>query len=316
LHHDSISPTRNAFGLAALLGTVLVLLFVLFVSPPPALAQDSTECISLPFAITSSCAAEQPSPLPATLPSDIAGLKTQAANAYDAVVRGAGSKAELARIEDQLYAVTSEPRRDSSARMASLLLSERYRPIRQVNWYYCGPASVSSMLWFLGARELPTTNADGNRPALTGRPETDQALLASVEWLGTENNEGTAWGGVVPGVLNEWRGTTWYVESATETIGGELTKDQAFRNIRYDLDRGYPVAANVLYDASTFYPAGFMEGISYEHWETIYGYFERDGTWFVRVGQVYGGESGYEALQAIPWDRYWTAIDARYGLVW
>lgn len=313
---ETITPARPALGLVALLGAVLLLMFVTLAAPSPVSAREPDDCRGSRTAPDCEDPLRGGQPVEAERP-DIVRLKTDAANAYDAVLRGAGSKTDLARIEDRLYAATGEARRNASSRMASLLLNERYRPFRQVNTYYCGPATVASMLWFMGAREMPVTNANGERPALTGDTASDQALLAGADWLNTESMGGTGWGGIIPRVLNEWRGTEWYVESATERLGGTLTKDQAFRNIRYSLDRGYPVAANILYGASTFYPAGFAEGRDYEHWNTLLGYFERDGQWFVRVGEVYGDNLlGYQPLQEIPWDQYWTAIEAQYGIVW
>ena len=96
-----------------------------------------------------------------------------------------------------------------------------------------------------------------------------------------------------------------------------LTQDQAWRDIQYAIDHGYPVAANVLLGPGTYTPTGFFEGSTYEHWETVVGHFERDGKKWVKVGQVYGTESlGYDPLQEIPWDAYWSAIANWHGIVW
>jgi hypothetical protein len=199
-------------------------------------------------------------------------------------------------------------------------LSLNFFPFEQVTPYYCGAATVQSILQFLGPHRSwafdPETNG---HDVLKADPQQDQTLLANNFWLATDQNNGTNWGErYIPFALNAWRGSRWYVQTATPTLeGGTLTKDQALRDIQYDTDRGYPVAENVLYSAETYYPAGFMPGIRYEHWDTVYGHVSDNGSEYVQIGQVYHDQqTPYNRWQQVQWDVHWTAIEAWHGIVW
>jgi hypothetical protein len=246
------------------------------------------------------------------LATDIPTAKTQVANLYDDVLHGRASEAALREAESRLSAMTGEPIQPPS-NGARDHLAANYSPFRQVTDYYCGPATVQSILWYLGVRDEGGAANPGAAKGMTGRGDIDQPLLAGPEWLNTEAAQGTDWGGNVPGAINRWRGTNWYASFPAEN----LTQDQAWRDIQYAIDHGYPVAANVLLGPGTYTPTGFFEGSTYEHWETVVGHFERDGKKWVKVGQVYGTESlGYDPLQEIPWDAYWSAIANWHGIVW
>lgn len=262
----------------------------------------------------------------------ILAAKTAAANAYIGYIYNLSSKDNYVRAQDWLTMVTGEGNvakaPDSSATLVAQggltagakRLKEQFFPFEQINSSYCGPATVESILSFLG----PYTSATPNRETkqtdhLTGDPARDQSLLANPFWLATEKYHGTNWGEMyVPFALNAWRGSRWYVQDAGPGLSASgLTKDQALRNIRYDVDHGYPVAENVLYSPQTYYPAGFIPGVRYAHWDTIYGQTTDNGQAFVQVGQTYHAPSApYERYQQVPWDVHWTAIAAWHGIVW
>lgn len=246
---------------------------------------------------------------------EIAVAKTEVADLYAGVQAGTVRSSELRAAEWRLSLLTGEaipsPRSGGRER-----LQRDFAPFRQVTDYYCGPATVQSILWFLGVRDEAGTAAPARATGMTGRPDVDQPELATDSWLGTEAAEGTAWGEAVPDALNRWRGTRWYAAFGTPNANGTLHKEQAMRDIVYAIDHGYPVAANVLLSDATLIPDGFSEGSVYTHWETIVGYFDRDGTRYVKIGQVYGEGAGYDPLHEIAWDEYWPAIESWYGIVW
>lgn len=248
--------------------------------------------------------------------ADIAAAKTNVADLYAGYLAGSISYADLFKAEQALAEMTGEGLK-GPASGSKRNIEANYSPFRQATDYYCGPATVQSILWFLGVRDEDAVNTPASASGMTGRGDVDQRLLAGGSNLRTEAGHGTDWGSVVPDTINKWRGTRWYTAFATPNAGGTLHKDQAWRDIQYAVDHGYPVAANVLLSSSTYLPTGFNSGISYRHWETIVGYFEQDGVKYVKVGQVYAsGNLEYDPLQEIPWDSYWPAIGNHYGIVW
>lgn len=252
----------------------------------------------------------------ASAPAGIAEAKTRLANVYDAYLRGDAGSAELGAAEREVAQLTGE-KIPAVASMGRTKLAANFAPMRQVTSFYCGPATVQSILWYLGVRDEAAIHHPETATGMTGRGDVDQKLLAGSSWLNTGPEDGTSWGEVVPRTINAWRGTNWYAAFGTENVGGTLTKDQALRDIVYAIDHGYPVAANVLLSESTVLPTGFYPGYDYDHWETIVGYFDRGGERYVKIGQVYGADGlTYDPLHEIRWDDYWLAIDARYGIVW
>jgi hypothetical protein len=263
----------------------------------------------------------------------ILAAKTAAANAYTGYLTNVTSKQKYDNAQDWLTLVTGEgnvpkppsaatiPAAHSAVTAGAKRLQEQFFPFEQTTSYYCGPATVESILSFLG----PFTSATADRQTkqvdqLSGDPARDQALLANGFWLATEKHNGTNWGeAYVPFALNAWRGSRWYVQAAGPGVpGGSLSQDQALRDIRYDVDHGYPVAENVLYSAQTYYPAGFVPGVRYTHWDTIYGQTtDETGRPYVQIGQTYHDESmPYARYQQVAWDVHWTAIAAWHGIVW
>ncbi|MEX1103603.1 MAG: C39 family peptidase, partial [Dehalococcoidia bacterium] len=246
------------------------------------------------FALASMSGIVNPAPAHAETPqqaapastADIVKAKTNVADLYAGYLAGTTSYADLNQAEQALSAMTGEELK-GPVFGGKRKLEEHYSPFRQVTDYYCGPATVQSILWFLGARDEDAVSDPASATGMTGRGDVDQRLLANGTNLRTESGHGTDWGSIVPDTINNWRGTRWYAAFATPNAGGTLHKDQAWRDIQYAVDHGYPVAANVSLNSNTLIPAGFNPGIAYQHWETIAGYFEKDGVRYVKVGQVY-----------------------------
>jgi hypothetical protein len=264
--------------------------------------------------------------------------KVAAANAYHRFLTGQGSREDLDRAEYTLSRLSLErigahdwsipANTPASLRLRGETpdpgygpLNANFFPFEQITSWYCGPATAETILWFLGPhRSESFDEVWGGRPWLTGNPAEDQWLLANDFWLATNAYEGTNWGErYMPFTLNAWRGTFWYVQSESPAIGGDLTKDQALIQLRYDFDHSYPVAENVLYSPATYYPYGFAPGVIYQHWDVLHGYVEdpATGVGYVKVGQVYYDKRyDYQRFQQVAWDVHWGAIANWHGIVW
>ncbi len=298
MHNKSVARRADA-------GMLRALRRPLFPAIAAALALATLASISSPAEAQTS---------PAATTADIVAAKTNVADLYAGYLAGTNSLEDLKTAEAALGAMTGEDIQDTAEKDQ---LAANYSPFRQVTDYYCGPATVQSILWALGVRDEDAVNDPASATGMTGRGDVDQRLLANGANLRTEAGHGTDWGAIVPDVINGWRGSRWYAPFATPNAGGTLHKDQAWRDIVYATDHGYPVAANARLGSSTLLPQGFNPGITYYHWETILGYFEMDGVKHVKVGQVYGAANlEYDPIQEIPWDSYWPAIGTHFGIVW
>lgn len=262
--------------------------------------------------------------------------KVAAAAVYDEFLRGEASRVEVEQADYTLARLTNEtigahdwstPETTPAAlKLRGEAVPANYGPLQaqfwpfeQITWWYCGPATAQSVLWFLGPHRSESYDEIWQgRPSLTGNPFEDQWLLAGDFWLSTNRYEGTPWGWqYMPYTFNTWRGTFWYVQSETPFADGELTKEQALAAMRYDFDRSYPVAENVLYSPMTYYPYGFWPGITYQHWDVAYGLQEDETGIYVQIGQVYNDERfTYRRFQQVAWDVHWGAIANWFGIVW
>jgi len=309
----------------ATLASGIIGLAALLSSPIAARAEGSQSCNDGSW-LQAACHDHQTGmPEPRRDPASVARAKTEAANVYSRYREGDATLADVLRADQVVGRLTSalSPQRSILAALSTAdgnrAVLEGYMPFRQINSYYCGPATVQSMLWQLTGSERPVQARRSDEAlALTGDPNVDQPRLASERWLSTETFGGTPWGDeFIPRTLNTWLASNWYVSAGTANVDGNLDKDQAMRNIQYSIDRGYPVAANVVYSPETYYPAGFYPGVTYSHWDTIYGYDEQDGRSTVRVGQVYASDGmDYQPRQQVDWDTHWNAIGSWYGIVW
>lgn len=197
-----------------------------------------------------------------------------------------------------------------------------YTVFQQINSYYCGPATVQTMLYYLAVTKSSAywTSATydtvtGAYDQLWGNSSHDQPIFANGFWLATETYGGTPWGApYVPFTLNGWMGTTnQYVQRTTANIAGST---DLLWIIQSDVDSGYPVAENVLYDGNSYRPAGFNLGLDFQHWDTLYGYFwsSPDGQYHINQGQVYGNP--WTPQQEFPLATIWTAVAQWQGVVW
>jgi hypothetical protein len=280
-----------------------------------------------------------PCPQPLSRAESVVQAKWRAAEAYDRFLRGAGSAEEVESADYALSRLTLErigandwsiPQdtpaayklRGTTPPQDYGPLHTKFWPFEQITWWYCGPATAQSMLWYLGPhRSESHDDLWGGRPWLTGDTQEDQWLLANDFWLATNKYGGTNWGeAYMPQTLNAWRGSFWYIQSAVPWLaGGTLTKEQALTALRYDFDRSYPVAENVLYAPHTYYPYGFWPGVIYQHWDVLHGYVVdgQTGDGYVKVGQVYHDQRiPYQRFQQVAWDVHWGSIANWHGIVW
>lgn len=165
--------------------------------------------------------------------------------------------------------------------------------------YYCGPATVASIL---GAKNLNYS----------------QSTLASR--LGT-TTAGTAWynGGTsypVRDVLNSLGNTSYYTVYAANTN----SPSEISSKVKYSIDRDYAVAANIseVYNGTYFLPG--HTGRTLQHWIPIDGYYNNGSSihyaepiynatsisWYKNVTAPYFTVSDY-VMSYVVWER---------GLVW
>ncbi len=343
------SRLRSAFTTSSRsgrLGGLAILAVVAAIAPGAGLAMGPVPDTSAAAPTTNGCeegrlAGTNGQPCPTSRPINavVSGAKWNAARVYDRYLKGLATKEEVQAADYTLSVLSREnigshdwsipDNTPAGLRLRGItpphdygVLLSKFWPFEQINSWYCGPATAQSILWYLGPhRSESYDEAWGGRPWLTGNAWEDQWLLANDFWLATNKYEGTNWGeAYMPHTLNAWRGTFWYQQSATPFLsGGTLTKDDALVALRYDFDRSYPVAENVLYAPHTYYPYGFWPGVIYQHWDVLHGYVEdvATGAGYVKVGQVYhDARIPYERFQQVAWDVHWNAIGWWHGIVW
>jgi hypothetical protein len=271
---------------------------------------------------------------PCRRPASLIAAKVAASEIYDAYLRGKASLNDVRvadrRVSQFAKAPIPDPQPNFLARENGTDPSSEggfnpdgFTVARQINDSYCGPATAASILWYFGRKDerfrtAAILDSHTNEHDVLIGADRDQDLLANDFWLATIAFDGTNWGERhMPFTLNAWRGDSFYSEHATPYLEGNLDKDRFIKAVRYDVDRGFPVAENARYNGSTYYPAGFLPGIDFQHWDTVYGYFDRDGTTYIQQGQVYGTPGlDYLPYQNIPLDTHWTALEQWHGIVW
>jgi hypothetical protein len=277
---------------------------------------------------------------PSEIEQEIRAAKHAAATAFAENSSSDSSNAALAAAELRLEMLSGEsisPRRSvpgtnrQTERLLGSGLDASFWPFSQIYGYYCGPATAQSMLWFLGGGTTTTSatydTQTGAYDQLNANSSHDQPILGNSFWLATDTYGGTNWGSLyLPFTLNSWRGTSYYAGEGAANVGGSLTQATAHAYVFYDTVLDYPVAENVLYlSGVTFNPQGFLNGVRYEHWDTLYGFATSGGIEYAKVGQVYGAslfdgnaptQGQYQQYQAVPWNTQWGAIAVWNGIVW
>jgi len=221
-----------------------------------------------------------------------------------------------------------------------------FYPFTQVNSYFCGPATVESILFYIGYGAYrqsymydpnfagypwygyPRMYGDDPVGQYTG-PEWDQATLANSTWLNTSAQGQTNWGSVKP-TLNGWMGkneSTGWKERWTGGQSSQAFKDATFDYIGSSFAGGWPVAENVFYATTTYRPTGFL-GNDYGHWDIVYGTYVSGWLRYVQIGQVYGEpfQNGKpyvsQPYQTYLWEYgttprpHWSALQAHHGIVY
>lgn len=249
---------------------------------------------------------------------EILAAKQDAAEAYASNVAGTGSTQQLTAALSRVEAVTGERSRPTTARSGPVAYG--YVGVSseaQINWYFCGPATAQDILWYLG----PTTSY--NLDSVTGVHDSfdytdshDQNILANDYWLATVKNGGTNWGNLyMPFTLNGWHRGGWYVG----TDSANLTSSGAWIDVDFDTNNGHPVAENVYYGSSTYYPSGFTPSYSgYYHWDVLYQTFTVSGAQWAGIAEPwpYPGAGTRTPYQSQTWSDIWSAISANHGIVW
>lgn len=273
---------------------------------------------------------------PCRRPATIIAAKVAAAAIYDRYLNGAATLAEVQAADRRVAQFTRtaipEPSRnfiavengtDPLTTYPAGAQLNGFQVFHQNNYYYCGPATVQSMLFYFAKKDIKFKTAATFNPftqeydMVFGHPR-DQHILANEFWLATDKYGGTNYGEpYVQFTLNAWRGDEYYTQHSTVTNGGTLNADEFMRAVRYSADRGFPIASNARYNGYSYYPAGFQPGIDYFHWDVIYGHFYKDGIQFVQQGQVFASPGySWAPYQNVPWSTIWTALGSWYGIVW
>lgn len=261
--------------------------------------------------------------------------KTAKADAYQAFQRGEINEQQLEAAAQRFWSLSGEEaKRPEKNRISRALGNDptaptsegsvalmgalaNFWPFEQFYNWQCGPASAESILWYKG----PHTSQyaiDGS--TITANRQNDQWILGYSYYTDANNQGQTSWNPrkIAP-TLNRWRVGTdqgFYITGAIASSGGDinnLTQSQTMGYIEDDIDYDYPVAENVEYSSSTYLPnTSFTPGTVWEHWDTVYGYYDYAGTRYVQIGQVWGSSRFYD----VAWNTHWSAIVAQHGIVW
>lgn len=187
----------------------------------------------------------------------------------------------------------------------------------QINGDYCGPATAQNMVRYLWGSN-PSSVLDtvtGTHDVLNGDPNHDQGIFANSFWLNTASLRQTPWTNTnatyMPHALNDFTGTTFYYPLQS----GNTDETNAWLDIDSDLSYFHPVAENVLYASSTFFPLGFSYyAPGYKHWDTIFG---DNASFQAGIAQSYASPGQTRSpWQWWPWYQQWGAIAAWHGIVW
>lgn len=260
--------------------------------------------------------------------------KTAKAEAYQAYQRGEINAQQLEAVSQRFWTLSGEkpvtPEKNRIARAlghdptapqptgsVGLAALASFWPFEQFYNWECGPATSQSILWYKGPHTSQYA-VDGS--TITADRQGDQWTLGYSYYTDANAQLQTWWNPrkIAP-TLNRWRvnsDTGFYLTAAIGSSGGDsnnLTQTQAMGYIVDDIDFDYPVAENVEYSTATYLPnASFTPGTVWEHWDTVYGYFDSGGVRYVQIGQVWGSTRFYN----VAWNTHWPAISNQNGIVW
>jgi len=265
--------------------------------------------------------------------AELIEAKENFARVYASYSPGDASTQDVNSAKARLEALTGDslpfpsPNRIAEPPEGSALAGlSNYWPFQQKDGDYCGPATAQSMLWYLG--NINSQYAPGGE-SLTGNIFDDQWALGRSYYLDTNNDLQTAWHDgtfVFRKTLNRWRigsDTGFYIQSSVSGVPGEgttLTESGALNNIKSDIDMGYPVAQNVIYNSETYWPPDFPQSGTFKHWDNVYGHFV-SGSQYVQIAQVYPAypSSRPNMFYNRLWSGNggaWDAINNWYGIAW
>ena len=262
--------------------------------------------------------------------------KTAKAEAYQAYQRGEINAQQLEAVSQRFWTLSGEkpvtPEKNRIARalghdptapqptgsVGLMTALANFWPFEQFYDWQCGPATAESVLWYKGPHTSQYA-VDGS--TITADRQGDQWTLGYSYY--TDANappQQTSWNPrkIAP-TLNRWRvnsDTGFYLTGSVSSSGGDLnnlTKSDVMARITDDIDFDYPVAENVEYGGNSYRPLQttanpFLGPSNWQHWDTVYGYYDLSGTRYVQIGQVWGTTRFYD----VPWDQHWTAI-GNYG---
>lgn len=248
--------------------------------------------------------------------------KSTAAKTYTSYLNGASSAEAVAAadadVQEKSGATLAAPKAANTIAPDSL---SGYTPTQQINGYYCGPASAMSLLYYFGTQRNSAYMTSATYDTVTGTYDHmsgdryhDQPIFANHFWLATDTYGYTPWGDAyMPFTLRAWRGDSYYQQLATSS----MTQATEYSDISYDTDHQFPVVENVLYNGSSYWPSGFNQTLSYEHFDTLSGHFDVGGVSYVEQGQVYASPGyTYVAYQTFNLATQWSAVAQWYGIVW
>ena len=262
--------------------------------------------------------------------------KTQKAKAYELYKAGKISKAEFDREAAAFWSLSGERPIEPVVNRISRAIGQdptfrtspgqpslsgqlaNFWPFEQYYNWQCGPATSQSMLWYKGPHTSQYA-VDGS--TITGNRLNDQWILgydyythANNGWPPTYEQQ-TAWNPqVVDKTLNRWRvgfDNGFYITGSVSSSGGDvnnLSQSDVMTRFEDDIDFDYPVAENVEYGSNSYRPSAFPGPQNWQHWDTVYGYYDAGGVRYVQIGQVWGSTRFYD----VAWNTHWAAI-GNYG---
>lgn len=212
-----------------------------------------------------------------TVPAQVARqseAKQEMAAAYRAAKIGRGSASafeETAQAYTAMYGQI-QPRRSSaqivsrssaSAQLVEAAAADRVLSLEhygQINDYFCGPGTGRMLLKYLQA----------GTSAYNGASQ-DQEHIGGADHMRTEINQVTAWdSGLFRIGINRWREGT--------NLGYYTDKDDPnvayfVNSLTFDVDYGYPLAADTVEFAGGAHYNGHPQGLKIGHWIAAHGYY-------------------------------------------